>query len=140
MSIMSNTIRIGERLIGDEHPPFIIAEMSGNHNQSLDRALSLVDAAAMAGADAIKLQTYTADTLTLNCTGGDFEIVDPGSPWRGKSLHDLYTQAYTPWEWHEVIMERAQEHGMECFSSPFDETAVDFLEAVGVPAYKIASF
>ena len=131
---------IGERLIGPDHPPLVIAEMSGNHNQSLDRALAIVDAAAEAGAHALKLQTYTADTITLNVRGGDFEIRDEVSLWAGQNLHDLYAKAHTPWEWHGPIMERARQHGMLCFSSPFDETAVDFLEALGAPAYKIASF
>lgn len=134
------SISISGRLIGPHHPPFIIAEMSGNHNQSLDRALSIVDSAAHSGAHAIKLQTYTADTLTLNVRDGDFKITDPDSLWSGQVLHDLYKQAYTPWEWHEPIMNRAAELGMICFSSPFDESAVDFLESLNVPAYKIASF
>ena len=119
---------------------FVIAEMSGNHNQSLERALEIVEAAAKAGAHAIKLQTYTADTMTLNVRGGSFEIQDPDSLWAGKNLHDLYKLAYTPWDWHAPIIQRAQEHGMACFSSPFDESAVDFLEELDVPAYKIASF
>jgi pseudaminic acid synthase len=134
------TIEIAGRLIGSHHPPFVIAEMSGNHNQSLDRALAIVDAAAHAGAHAIKLQTYTADTMTLDVRGGSFEISDPDSLWAGQNLHDLYKKAYTPWDWHAPIIERAKEHGMVCFSSPFDESAVDFLEVLGVPAYKIASF
>lgn len=133
-------MQIADRKIGHQHAPFIIAEMSGNHNQSLDRALEIVDAAAKTGAHAIKLQTYTADTLTLDVRGGDFEIEDEKSLWAGKNLHDLYKQAHTPWEWHQPIMERARLHGMLCFSTPFDETAVDFLENLGVPAYKIASF
>jgi N-acetylneuraminate synthase len=133
-------IQIGNRWIGPDHPPLVIAEMSGNHNQSLDRALGIVDAAAEAGAHALKLQTYTADTITLNVRGGDFEIRDQGSLWAGKNLHDLYAKAHTPWEWHVPIMERARQHGMLCFSSPFDESAVDFLEELGAPAYKIASF
>ena len=133
-------IRIGACLIGLENPPFVIAEMSGNHNQSLDRALAIVDAAAASGAHALKLQTYTADTITLDVRGGDFEIADPSSLWSGKNLHDLYQQAHTPWDWHAPIMERARKHGMACFSSPFDESAVDFLEELDVPAYKIASF
>ena len=134
------TIEIAGRLIGTEQPPFVIAEMSGNHNQSLERALAIVGAAAHAGAHAIKLQTYTADTMTLDVRGGSFEINDPDSLWVGQNLHDLYKQAYTPWEWHGPIMERAHELGLICFSSPFDETAVDFLEDLGSPAYKIASF
>ena len=134
------TIEIAGRPIGTDQPPFVIAEMSGNHNQSLDRALAIVDAAAQAGAHALKLQTYTADTMTLDVRGGSFEISDPDSLWAGRNLHDLYKQAYTPWEWHGPIMERARELGLICFSSPFDETAVDFLEDLGAPAYKIASF
>ena len=134
------TIHIAGRPIGPEHPPFVIAEMSGNHNQSLERALAIVEAAAQAGAHAIKLQTYTADTMTLDVRGGSFEINDPDSLWAGQNLHDLYKQAYTPWEWHAPIMERARELGLICFSSPFDETAVDFLLDLDVPAFKIASF
>lgn len=133
-------IRIGPAFVGMSHPPFVIAEMSGNHNHSLERALAIVDAAAASGAHALKLQTYTADTITLNVRGGDFEIADSGSLWNGKNLHDLYHQAHTPWEWHAPIMQRAKEKGMICFSSPFDESAVDFLEGLDVPAYKIASF
>ena len=134
------TIEIAGRLIGSDHAPFVIAEMSGNHNQSLDRALAIVEAAAQAGAHAIKLQTYTAETMTLDVRGGSFEISDPESLWSGRNLHELYKQAYTPWEWHSPIMERARELDLICFSSPFDETAVDFLEELGAPAYKIASF
>lgn len=133
-------MQIGNREIGRNYRPFIIAEMSGNHNQSLERALEIVDAAAATGADAIKLQTYTADTITLDVRGGDFEIADEKSLWTGRNLHDLYKEAHTPWDWHAPIMERARSHGMLCFSSPFDETAVDFLESLEVPAYKIASF
>jgi N-acetylneuraminate synthase len=133
-------IAIGNISVGTGHRPFIIAEMSGNHNQSLDRAFEIVDAAATAGAHAIKLQTYTADTITLDVRTGDFQINDPNSLWAGKNLHDLYKQAYTRWEWHKPIMERARDKGILCFSSPFDETAVDFLESLNVPAYKIASF
>ena len=134
------SIEIAGQLIGADCPPFVIAEMSGNHNQSLKRALAIVDAAAKAGAKAIKLQTYTPDTLTLDVRGGSFEIDDPDSLWAGQSLHDLYRKAHTPWKWHAPIMERARELGLICFSSPFDETAVDFLEGLGAPAYKIASF
>jgi pseudaminic acid synthase len=121
-------------------PPFIIAEMSGNHRHSLDVALAIVDSAAESGADAIKLQTYTADTMTLNIDEDDFHISNSDSLFFGQSLHSLYKQAYTPWEWHAPIMERAKQKGILCFSSPFDESAVDFLEALGVPIYKIASF
>ena len=130
-------IKIAHHTIGLNHSPFIIAEMSGNHNQSLERALEIVDAAAFAGADAIKLQTYTADTITMK---GAYTINDENSLWNGKELHELYQQAYTPWEWHQPIFERAKEKGLIAFSSPFDETAVDFLETLDVPAYKIASF
>jgi N-acetylneuraminate synthase len=133
-------IRIGTCLVGRDHPPFVIAEMSGNHNRSLDRALAIVDAAADTGAHAIKLQTYTADTMTLDVRGDSFEISDPDSLWTGQNLHDLYKQAYTPWEWHAPIMERARQLGLLWLSSPFDESAVDFLEELDVPAYKIASF
>lgn len=131
------TFQIAHRPVGSAHKPFIIAEMSGNHNQSLDRALAIVDAVAATGADAIKLQTYTADTMTVP---GALVIDDATSLWQGRELYDLYKEAYTPWEWHRPIMERAAQHGLLCFSSPFDETAVDFLEELGVPAYKIASF
>ena len=133
-------ILIGGHQIGLECPPFVIAEMSGNHNQSLDRALAIVDLAAEAGAHALKLQTYTADTITLNVRGGDFEIRDQNSLWAGENLYDLYAKAYTPWEWHAPIMKRALQRGMVCFSTPFDESAVEFLEDLEVPAYKIASF
>lgn len=134
------SMKISHRVIGPAAPPFIIAEMSGNHNQSLDKALELVEAAAKAGAHALKLQTYTADTITLDISEGEFFIDDEQSLWKGSSLHDLYDLAHTPWEWHAPIMERAKELGMICFSTPFDETAVDFLEELDVPAYKIASF
>lgn len=137
---MTDTIFIGERAVGAAHAPFIIAEMSGNHNQSLERALALVDAAAAAGAHALKLQTYTPDTMTLNLNTGEFSVQDPHSLWAGESLYNLYQKAFTPWEWHQPIFERAKAHGMLAFSSPFDETAVDFLETLNVPAYKIASF
>ena len=130
-------IKIAHHTIGLNHSPFIIAEMSGNHNQSLERALEIVDAAALAGAHAIKLQTYTADTITMK---GAYTIHDENSLWNGKELHELYQQAYTPWDWHQPIFDRAKEKGLIAFSSPFDETAVDFLETLDVPAYKIASF
>jgi len=133
-------MKIADHKIGPGTPPFIIAEMSGNHNQSLDQALKIVDAAAKAGADAIKLQTYTADTMTLDINEGVFFINDEQSPWKGYSLHELYGLAHTPWEWHEPIMKRAEELGMICFSTPFDKSSVDFLESLDVPAYKIASF
>ena len=122
------------------NPPFIIAEMSGNHNRSLERALAIVEAAAKAGVHAIKLQTYTADTITLDIDKGEFFISDEKNIWNGKSLYELYKEAHTPWEWHEPIMKRAEELGLICFSTPFDKTAVDFLEDLNVPAYKIASF
>lgn len=124
----------------DLSKPFIIAEMSGNHNQSLDRALDIVDAAAATGINALKLQTYTADTITLNSNKTSFQIEDKNSLWAGKNLHQLYQEAYTPWEWHEAIFKRCKMHGITPFSSPFDETAVDFLETLKVPIYKIASF
>lgn len=133
-------IRIGSKSIGKNHPPFIIAEMSGNHNQSLDRALEIVEAAAHGGAHALKLQTYTAETMTLDIAEGDFFINDSKSLWGGRSLYDLYKEAHTPWEWHEPIFNRCRELGLICFSTPFDETAVDFLEELGSPCYKIASF
>ena len=120
--------------------PFIIAEMSGNHNQSLGRALEIVEAAARTGAHAIKLQTYTADTMTLDLKEREFFISDDRSPWKGQSLYDLYKIAHTPWDWHQPIFDCAKKHGLICFSTPFDETAVDFLEKLGAPIYKIASF
>jgi len=133
-------INIAGRKIGTGHPPFIIAEMSGNHNQSFERALAIVESAAKAGAHALKLQTYTADTMTLDIAEGDFFINDPDSLWNGKSLYDLYKEAYTPWEWHKPIFDRCRELGLIYLSTPFDETAVDFLEELIVPCYKIASF
>jgi pseudaminic acid synthase len=120
--------------------PFIIAEMSGNHNGSLERALQIVEAAAAAGARGFKLQTYTADTMTLNLFTDDFMIKDPDSPWFGRNLYELYGEAHTPWDWHEPIFARCRELGLVPFSTPFDETAVDFLEGLGNPVYKIASF
>ena len=120
--------------------PFIIAEMSGNHNQSLERALEIVDAAAGAGVDALKIQTYTADTMTIDKSDGEFFISDPKSLWEGESLYSLYQKAYTPWEWHEAIFNRCKERGIIGFSTPFDFSAVDFLEKLDCPIYKIASF
>lgn len=133
-------ISIDKRKVGPAYPPLVIAEMSGNHNQSIDRALAIVDAAAEAGAHALKLQTYTADTMTLDINEGDFLITDPKSLWAGKSLYQLYEEAHTPWEWHKPIFDRCKEKGMICFSTPFDGTAVDFLETLDCPCYKIASF
>ena len=135
---MSEEITIAGRKIGVDHEPFVICELSGNHNGSLDRALTMVDAAAATGADAIKLQTYTADTLTLASDGPGFRIED--GPWAGRTLHDLYAEAYTPYDWHGALFERARQRGVLMFSTPFDETAVELLESLGAPAYKIASF
>lgn len=126
--------------IGLSQSPFVIAEMSGNHNRSLERALDIVGAAARAGAHAIKIQTYTPETMTIDLAGREFTIGDSGSQWAGESLYSLYEKAYTPWEWHAAIFARARELGMIAFSSPFDETAVAFLEQLGAPCYKIASF
>jgi N-acetylneuraminate synthase len=141
---MNDTIQtefdIAGRTIGRSYPPFIIAEMSGNHNQSLERALAIVEAAAQAGAHALKIQTYTADTMTLDINEGEFFIGDSDSLWQGKSLYKLYQEAHTPWEWHKPIFDRCRELGMIGFSTPFDESAVDFLESLEVPCYKIASF
>lgn len=124
----------------DSNCPFIIAEMSGNHNQSLERALAIVDAAADAGVDAVKIQTYTADTMTIDIDTGEFFISDKDSLWKGETLYQLYEKAHTPWEWHTAIFDRCKERGIMGFSTPFDDTSVDFLEDLGVPCYKIASF
>ncbi len=137
---ITSNIKICNKKIGRRNPPFIIAEMSGNHNQSLEKALQIVEAAAKSGVDAIKLQTYTADTMTLDMENEDFHINDPESLWKGASLYKLYQQAYTPWEWHKTIFEKCRKLGIIGFSTPFDETAVDFLESLNVPCYKIASF
>jgi len=137
---MPEKIYINNIPIGINYKPLIIAEMSGNHNQSLERAIQIVEAAAESGARALKLQTFTANTITLDLKEGEFFIDDKENLWKGKSLYELYKEAYTPWEWHEPIMKRATELGMLCFSTPFDDTAVDFLEDLNVPAYKIASF
>jgi len=131
---------IANRQISKENEPLIIAEMSGNHNQSLDRALEIVEAVAWAGAHGLKLQTYTPDTMTLDLSEDEFFISDEKSLWKGRSLYELYQEAHTPWEWHEPIFKRARELGLIVFSTPFDETAVDFLEDLDVPCYKIASF
>lgn len=133
-------MRIGDREIGRAFAPFVIAEVSGNHAGSLERALEIVDAAAAAGADAIKLQTYTADSMTLDIDEPDFRVEEEGSLWFGERLHSLYDRAHTPWEWHEPIYERAQSHGLIAFSSAFDPSSVDLLETIGTPCYKIASF
>jgi pseudaminic acid synthase len=137
---MAPAIKIGNRHIGSDSPPMIVAEMSGNHNQSLKRALEIVESAAASGAHALKLQTYTADTMTLDLDEREFFISDESSLWKGASLYKLYQEAHTPWEWHLPIFGRAKDLGVSCFSTPFDETAVDFLESLGCPAYKIASF
>lgn len=131
---------INSKFIGLRQPPFLIAEMSGNHNQSLERALEIVEAAAKTGAHALKIQTYTPDTMTLDLDEREFHISDPKSLWKGSSLYKLYGRAYTPWEWHEAIFARAQELGIIAFSTPFDSTSVDFLESLDVPCYKIAAF
>lgn len=133
-------IKIRNREVGQQHAPFVIAEMSGNHNQSLERALEIVEAAAKTGAHALKIQTYTPDTMTLDLDEREFHISDPNSLWTGTSLYKLYGEAYTPWEWHKPIFDRARELGIIAFSTPFDDTSVDFLESLDVPCYKIASF
>ncbi|MEK7790473.1 MAG: pseudaminic acid synthase [Deltaproteobacteria bacterium] len=133
-------IDLGNKKIGEKYPPLIVAEMSGNHNHSLERALRIVNAAADAGVDALKIQTYTADTMTIDLREREFFIDDPKSLWRGESLYELYEKAHTPWEWHKPIFERCRERGLLFFSTPFDLTAVDFLESLNVPLYKVASF
>jgi pseudaminic acid synthase len=138
---MIDDLEIEGRRIGCDHKPFVIAEMSGNHNQSLERALEITEVAARSGVDAVKLQTYTPDTMTLNLSNNEFLVGDSdNSPWSGRSLYDLYQEAYTPWEWHAAIIERANELGILCFSTPFDESSVEFLEGLQMPCYKIASF
>ena len=135
-----NIVKLYNRKIGIEYEPFIIAEMSGNHNQSLENALKIVEEAANAGVNAIKLQTYTADTMTININKKEFKITDPESLWFGKSLYQLYQEAHTPWEWHKPIFDLARELNIIPFSTPFDDTSVDFLESLNTPFYKIASF
>ena len=132
------TIEINGRIIGPEQPPYTIAELSANHNGSIERAFETIDAAKRCGADAIKLQTYTADTMTIDCDAPDFMI--KGGLWDGYKLYDLYKWAETPYEWHEALFAHARKRGITMFSTPFDETAVDLLESLNTPAYKIASF
>ena len=137
---MNKSLEIGSRVVGPNNPPFVIAEMSGNHNHSLERAIRIVEAAADAGVHALKLQTYTADTMTIDTDADGFTVTDPKSPWYGRSLYDLYEEAHTPWEWHEPIIDRCRELGLIPISTPFDESAVEFLEGFDLPAYKVASF
>ncbi len=136
---MQKQIKIGNKFVGGDVPTFIVAEVSGNHLQDFERAKAIIKAAADAGADAVKLQTYTADTITLDCDNDYFQITQ-GTIWDGTTLHKLYQEAFTPWEWQPELMKYANELGLECFSSPFDHTAVDFMERMDMPAYKIASF
>lgn len=136
---MKKEIGIGNKIIGEGHPAFIIAEMSANHLQDFGRAVRIIEQAKECGADAVKLQTYTPDTITIDCDKSYFRI-NQGTIWDGTTLHKLYQQAYTPWEWQPKLKQIAEEMGLVCFSSPFDCTSVDFLEEMGVPAYKIASF
>ena len=137
---MRERVRIGDLEIGTGCPPVVIAELSANHNRSLDRALAIVDAAAEAGVHGVKLQTYTPETMTLDLSTDGFVITDPSSPWYGRTLFDLYTEAHTPWEWHEALFQRCRQRGLLVFSTPFDASAVAFLEGLGAPCYKIASF
>lgn len=137
---MSHPVFIDGIEIGLHTPPFIVAEMSGNHNQSIDRAMEMIEVIASTGVQALKIQTYTPDTMTLNSNSSEFKINDPKSLWNGYSLYDLYSDAHMPWEWHNAIFKKARQHGLIPFSTPFDETAVDYLESLGAPCYKIASF
>ncbi len=134
------TISIGPYTVGDGHPPMVVAELSGNHNKSIQKALDIIDLAADAGAHAIKLQTYTADSITIDCSHAEFSVNDPNSLWHGRRLYSLYQEASTPYEWHEALFEKCRQRGILCFSTPFDENAVDFLEKFDPPCYKIASF
>jgi N-acetylneuraminate synthase len=136
---MSTTLKVGKRTVGPGHPVFVVAELSANHNQDLDTAVRLVRAARDAGADAVKLQTYTADTLTIRSDNTAFRIGE-GTLWAGRNLYDLYSEAATPWEWYRDLRDVATECGLELFSTPFDDSAVAFLERMGAPAYKVASF
>lgn len=137
---MNAPFKVSERTIGPNHEPFIIAEMSGNHNGSKEQALEIVRQAAACGVDCLKFQTYTSDTLTLNAHTDDFVIRDEKSLWNNRQLHELYGEAHTPWEWHADLFAEAAKHGVIAFSTPFDETAVDFLDGLGVPMFKVASF
>ena len=134
---MNKSFKIGNRIVGEDAPAFIVAEVSANHNQDYNRAVEIIHAAAEAGADAVKLQTYTADTITIDCDDDCFQIKE-GTIWDGTTLYKLYSEAYTPWEWQPRLIEEAKKLGLECFSSPFDLTSVDFLSKLDVPAYKIA--
>lgn len=136
---MNKIMTISNRVISREQPVFIVAELSGNHNGNLDNAIKLIKEAAKAGVDAIKFQTYTADTITIDCDNEYFQIKQ-GTLWGGRTLYDLYKEAYTPWDWQPKLKKIAEGEGLICFSSPFDKTAVDFLEDMDVPAYKVASF
>ena len=138
MKNQNNFIEIGNKKIGPDFPPYIIAELSANHNGDINRAFKILEMAKECGADAIKLQTYTQDTLTIDSDKSDFKIV--GGLWDGRTLYDLYTEAHMPWDWHKPLFKKAKELGITIFSSPFDNSAVDFLEELGTPAYKIASF